>query len=216
MFSIINTFAVDILAKVDIHVLCQAQFQVGFGFPNPISAQRNCFSTFLLGDLILLLPLEYFLSMFDLCHKLCVHSCTSGCIAYEHGGYDPLSQLSQIPFSPWPCPIRVFQANAWQGQSLLSWSLGLWTCCLSHFLLSGPWTLQSNSHCTKSCATFTSLTSSSLSIDWGPADHLSSWAPQSPVLGNCHQSTQKISWIPCDLLCWLFKRYRGSKSNLQD
>lgn len=69
-------FAADVLVEallIALCILCQIQFQVGFGFSDPIPAHSDSVSVFLPSDLMLFPPPVCFLFMSGFCHELLIH-----------------------------------------------------------------------------------------------------------------------------------------------
>lgn len=71
----------------------------------------------------------------------------------EFGRRDPWKSTHPLGalFSPRQYPTESLQADPWTGQSLPSWSPGLWSSCLPCSLLSGSWTPPPHCHCIQGC-----------------------------------------------------------------
>ena len=123
---------------------------------------RAC-SIFLPSYLFLLSSFLYFLFMFEFFQEKLVHpsrlpgifsqllACWGALL--EVGGGDPwilISFLGSV-FPPGPFPMRLFQADTWRVQSLLSWSPELWSFFLPCFIPSWSWTPLSHGHCRQDC-----------------------------------------------------------------
>jgi len=113
-----------------------------------------------------------------------------------------INQLFRTVFSPGSYPVGFFQA----GQSLLSWSPGLWFRYLLCVFLSESWSpvmviaakAASDLHIPdQSC------------IVCKREAHLLLLIPQQPMSGSGHQCCPATSWIVCALRCSPSIRYWG-------
>lgn len=130
----------------------QIQFQVGFGFQNPIHTWPYSVSAFLLDHLSMQSPLVCFLNVFKISVKFIVQphrppatfACQDGLIL-ELGEGDPWKLMRGLSWTPLlsrtACiPQEFFQADPWTGQSLFARTLKLGSCSLPFSPVWESWT----------------------------------------------------------------------------